>query len=264
MTAAGSVVLSAAEIIALWFSARAVNPDIPLTGMILSGVLNMRTGQVNYWTFDTLIRRLCICEFVRGWTGVAISPGIGEYTPARRPGFYTTLEKAYVAMTIAAFTGHHPEMGIGHLEAGLTLSPVQLLLDREFTEGLKHLEPPVVDKDTIGLDTILDIGFGIERNYLDTEHTVKNFRSCLWEPKFFDTSGWDGESEAGQLKKAADRIKSLLEEYKKPEVDPGKLAKVRQVVDKAKKEMRIYSYNNHEGGGVYQTLERLRFAAKHL
>lgn len=237
VTTAGSVVLGAAEITALWFSARAVNPRVPLTGLVISGVLNMRTGQVNYWTFDMLLRRLCICEFVKRWTGITISPGIGEYTPAKHPGFYTTLEKAYLAMAIAAFTGYHPEIGIGHLEAGLTLSPVQLLLDREFTAGLKYLEPPVVNDEEIGLDTILDIGFGTDRNYLDTDHTLKNFRSCLWEPEFFDVSGWDSQSEASQLKKVVDRINSLLEEYRKPEVDPGKFAKSRQVVEKAKKEM---------------------------
>ena len=33
---------------------------------------------------------------------------------------------------------------------------------------------------------------------------------------------------------------------------------------KAPKEIRIYEFNNHEGGGGFQTLARLRFAAKHL
>jgi cephalosporin-C deacetylase len=33
---------------------------------------------------------------------------------------------------------------------------------------------------------------------------------------------------------------------------------------KAKKEYRTYEFNNHEGGGVYHALERLRFAAKYL
>ena len=33
---------------------------------------------------------------------------------------------------------------------------------------------------------------------------------------------------------------------------------------KARKEIRIYDFNNHEGGGPFQTTERLRFAAKHL
>jgi cephalosporin-C deacetylase len=33
---------------------------------------------------------------------------------------------------------------------------------------------------------------------------------------------------------------------------------------KAKKEIRVYDYNNHEGGGVFQVVERLRFAEKYL
>ncbi len=33
---------------------------------------------------------------------------------------------------------------------------------------------------------------------------------------------------------------------------------------KAPKEIRVYTYNNHEGGGPYQTAEKVRFAAKYL
>lgn len=33
---------------------------------------------------------------------------------------------------------------------------------------------------------------------------------------------------------------------------------------KSRKEIRIYDFNNHEGGGPFQTTERLRFAAKYL
>jgi cephalosporin-C deacetylase len=32
----------------------------------------------------------------------------------------------------------------------------------------------------------------------------------------------------------------------------------------AEKEIRIYDYSDHEGGGPFQLVERLRFARKHL
>ena len=32
----------------------------------------------------------------------------------------------------------------------------------------------------------------------------------------------------------------------------------------APKEIRLYTYNEHEGGGPFQAAERLRFAAQHL
>jgi len=237
VTVAGCVVLQSAEFLALWLAARALRHDVPLTAMALTGVMGMRGGDVNYWAFDALMRRLATCEFIRKWTGVCISPGVGEYSPARLPGFYSALEKAYVAMTIAAFTGHHPQLGIGHLESGLVFSPAQFLLDRDFAGGLKFLERPEISPASIGLETILDVGFGTDRTYLESEHTLKRFRSCLWDPAFLDLAGWTPESEAKALAKAQAKVKELVSAYQKPPVDPDKLAKMRQVVDRAKKEL---------------------------
>jgi len=237
VTTAGCIVVTTAEFIALWMCARALNPKIPLTGFILTGSMDMRSGEVNYWGYDMLIRRLSTCEFIRKLTGVAVSPGIGEFCQAKYPGLYATLEKAYLAMTVAAFTGFHPEVGIGHIEQGLTISLAQLLLDREINMGLRFLESPVIDEENIALETILDVGYGISRNYLDTEHTLRNFRSALWKPEFFDLSGRGIESEEKLMKKINEKINQLISEYKKPEVDPDKISKIRQVIEKARRNL---------------------------
>jgi len=236
VTVGGTTVLTAAELIALWICARALDSSVPLTGMALVGTMDMRTGEVNYGTFDALIRRLSACEFVRKWTGVPVSPGVGEYTSSRTPGLYTALEKAYVAMTIAAFTGHHPEVGIGHLEAGLAISPVQFMLDREITEGLRFLESPTIDEDSLGVETILQVGFGQEMNYAETQHTLEHFKASIWAPEFFDRTGWSLESEAEALNKAREKVRQALEVYEKPEVDPEVIAGVEEVIAKAGKE----------------------------
>lgn len=237
VTTGGFIILTGAEIIALWLSARSLNPKIPLTGLLLSGIMDMKMGEVNFWGFDVLTSRLSAAEFIKKWTGVSVSPGIGEYSPAQLPGFYTTLEKAYLAMTIAAFTGYHPDLGIGHLEAGLAISPVQLLLDREFTKALKFLESPIINEETVGLGAILEVGFGVEKNYLAIEHTLKNFRSSIWEPEFLSRKGWDMRDEEKMLRKAREKVQQLISDYKKPEIDPDKILKMQNVIKKAKKEL---------------------------
>ena len=40
-----------------------------------------------------------------------------------------------------------------------------------------------VNKDTLALDIIKEIGIG--GNFLSHEHTVKNFKSQLWDPELF-------------------------------------------------------------------------------
>lgn len=233
VTVAGSIVITSAEFIALWIIARSFNSNLPLTGLVLTGTMNMKSGEVNYWGFDVFIRRFSVCEFIKKLTGVNVSAGIGEWCQAKFPGLYAGLEKAYLAMTIAAFTGYHPEVGIGHIEQGLSISPVQLLIDREIARGLKFLESSVINDETIGLETILDIGNGIEKNYIDSEHTFANFRSALWDSEFFGNI----ESEEKILKNANEKVKQLISEYKKPEVNSDKISKIRQVIERAKKNL---------------------------
>ncbi len=140
-------------------------------------------------------------------------------------------------MTVAAYTGLHPGVGSGHLDGGLVISPVQLLLDREMAAALRHLEGPIhVDEDAIGLEDILAIGHASDGNYMGSEHTLRHFRSALWLPELMERPGWNGlETEERVLVKARQRVNELIAAYEKPEVDQDRLAKLRQVVEKARK-----------------------------
>ena len=237
VTVAGAIVSIAAEFVSLWICARALNPEIPLTGTLLSGVMDMKSGALSFSGFDVAITGISVCELIRKWFGVLATPGFGEWTQSKLPGVYTALEKAYQAMIYAAFTGFHPCLGFGQIDSGLSISPVQLLLDREIAKGLKFLEHPLITEDTIGLEAILDVGYGIDKNYLEAEHTIRHFRNCLWEPEFFDRRGWDRGSEEKVLNKANEKVKQLLSEYKKPEVDSDKISRVRQVIERARKKL---------------------------
>jgi len=60
----------------------------------------------------------------------------------------------------------------------------------------------------------------------------------LWTPTLIDRSGWRGaDQEAAILEKASREVQTLLAGYRKPAVDPGTLAAMRGVVDRAKREL---------------------------
>ena len=151
ITTAGSVVILAAEFMALWFAARALGSTTPLVGIPCSGTMDLGSGDVSFIAFDAARTRMALCDFMRKWVDIQLSPGPGEWSPTKRPGLYCTLEKAYFSMISAAFTDYHPDIGVGHVDAGLAISPVQVLLDHEFTEGLKLLEPPRLPTKLWGL-----------------------------------------------------------------------------------------------------------------
>jgi len=239
VTVAGFIVVSGAEFIVTWLAARALNPHVPLVGGIWGGTVDMRTGWVSYCSPDAMLRACASSEFLRRWCGQVVPLGGGEYCDARLPGLYAALEKAYKAMTIAAFTGRHPAIGQGMLEEGKTVSPVQLLLERELGIGVEFLGRSIeVTPETIALDTILGVGIGLEKSYLEVEHTARNFRRCLWCPELLDRSGWNGfEDEKSLLDRIQGKVRELIASYQKPEGDPEKLDAMRHVVERAQRDL---------------------------
>lgn len=241
ITVAGAAVIVSAEFIAVWFAMRLISgKKIPLTGMPIQGCMDLKTGKVSFTAFDAAISRITVCDFMKKWMGIPMAPGPGEWNPTKKPSLYGVLEKAYFAMIGAAFTGYHAEIGVGHIDSGLTFSPVQLLLDIEFSQGLKFLESPLINKDTLGIQTILDMGFAITDNYATTEHTLKHMRTSSWIPSLLPRNGWDDEVEREAIKRAKGKVKEYIASYKKPEGTEEKLIKARQVLARAYKEFSVH------------------------
>jgi trimethylamine:corrinoid methyltransferase-like protein len=239
VTAAGFAAVTSAELVATWLAGRALNPNVALSGSIWGATLDMKTGEVSYNTFDAMLFAFTTSEFMRQWTGKSLTVGGGEYCDAKVPGYYAALEKAYKALLIAAFSGKHPGIGAGMLDKGRILSPVQLLLEREIAVGAQHLSSPVVvNEDTIGMETILDIGFGISHNHLATEHTLEHYRKGLWCPETIERTPWAGEREEKLvLERLQGKADELIAGYEKPERDPDILAKMRDVVERARRDL---------------------------
>jgi trimethylamine:corrinoid methyltransferase-like protein len=238
MTTTGTIVMISAEFIAVWMAARLLQgKKIPLTGMPILGTMDVKTAEISFTALDAALKRLAICDFVKKWTGVRLSPGPGEWSPSKEPGLACTLEKAYFAMTAAAFTGHHTDVGVGHIDAGAAISCVQLLLDYDFTNSLKQLESPKICKEDICMDSILNVEFGLKSNYMEEDSTLNNLYSASWCPEFFSRTGYDKQKNDEAIAKANQKVKQLISEYKKPEGMDDKLTKVRKVIDRAKRNL---------------------------
>lgn len=239
ITVSGFVVVCAAEIVATWVAARAINPRAPFTGSIWGGALDMRTGDVSYSSFDAMFYALAASEFLRRWTGHLIPVGGGEYSSAREPGYYAVMEKAHKAMTIAAFTGQPPSIGSGMLESGRTLCLVQLLLEREFTEGIRIYSSDVeVSTATLCLDDIFAVGHGLERSFLGTDSVLRDYRRYSWCPPTFRRDGWRGaETDGRVLQRLQAQVNDLIAGHVDPPVDEDRLAAAARVVQRARAEL---------------------------
>lgn len=236
VTIDGFVTVAAAEHIVTWLAARSINPDVELSGDMWAGTIDPATGTVSYSTFDSMRRAFATAGFLKAWTGRSVAIRSGEYCDAKEPGLAALYEKAHKAMMIASFTGVYPTLGEGLLECGRVLSPVELLIERDFVSGIHGLHDEIeVSAESIGFEMIEEIDLGMTRSHLDTEHTLNRFRSSLWLPELIDRTGWRGaEGDRSMLDRAQDEIDRLLSTYRKPEGREDQLEKMRSIVERAK------------------------------
>ena len=244
VTRAGAIIVAACDILAGWAAALALDPDLPISGGICSGSVDMATGNVSFCSPEAMIQDLgCVELFRRRFGGQVGVAGGADYTNAKFPGYQAGFEKAFEAMAIAAYTGSHPYMGAGLLDSGKMFSPLQLLIDRELQGFLWHFAARAkVDEDHIALDTITSIGSGIASSYLEAEHTLRHYRRNLWFARLLDRSVWrdsadEAEPDRRLLERAGKQFEEILGQYRPPEVDRDMLAKARQVVDRARRDL---------------------------
>lgn len=238
VTVEGFTAVAAAEIVATWMAGRALNPTCPLGGSMWSATLDMRSGETSYSAPDALYYGFVCCEFIRRWTGYSLPVGGGDYCAAKEPGMYAAMEKAWKAMTIAAFQGWHPSVGEGMLECGRTLCPVQMVIERDLAGGHQHLGgKPATSAERINLAGAIEVDLGFVQNHLASEHTLGHFRE-LWSPGFIDRRGWTGAAgDRALLDKAQGQINELLAAYRKPTGREQPLARMRAVVERARRHL---------------------------
>lgn len=236
VTVEGFVVVAAAEVLATWLAGRALNPTIGLYGSMWPGTVDMRSGAVSYSNPDSIFYGCACCEFVRRWTGFRMTMGGSEYCDAKEPGLYAGIEKALKAMMIAGFTGQPLGAGGGMVDEGRILSPIQIMIDREYAAAMNHLTgefDPTPER--IGLSEILEVDLGLDLNHMETAHTLVHLRDSQWLPELMDRSGWTADLEARVIERIRVRIRELLESYRKPEGREEQLAAMREVVERARK-----------------------------
>lgn len=245
VTRAGAVVIGAAEILAGWTAATALDPEVELAwGCICSGSADMPTGNVTFCSPESMVQDIgCVELFRRRFGGRVSVAGGADYTSAKLPGYQAGFEKAFEAMAVSAYTGGYPQLGAGLLDSGKMFSPLQLLIDREFQSFLWRFSAGMDTGDEyLALDLITSVGSGLGASYLDSEHTLCHYRESLWFPALLDRTVWRGEGEEARadgelLARAGTQFREVMSRYRPPEADQAMLAKVRQVVDRARAEL---------------------------
>ena len=236
VTVAGTAAIGAAELLAGWVAASAVDPEVMPGAGICSGVLDMKSADVSFCAPEAMLQDiLCVELFRERYGGRCRVAGGAGYTDAKLPGSQKSFEAAFEALTIYTYTGVAPSLGSGLLESGKTFSPVQFMLDSEFGAYLgRFAHGAEFGEEDLALDSILEVGLGLKRSHLTTDHTLGHWRK-LYTPRLLDRSFAGEESERSGAERrlltaAREQFEEVRRGYEPASVEEGKLREIEGVV----------------------------------
>ena len=195
VTLAGAVTLNLAEQLALRMIEAALfgKKKLHLGGSI--AVFDMRTTFYRSAPPERSLAHLMTAQMARFY-GASFS-GHALLTDAKRPSVEAGAQKAMNALLLLLAGGSiwYP---VGLLSADEICSPIQMILDDEILDILRHYQKEFeVSEDSIGIETVLEAGPG--GHFLDKDHTAKYYRQELWQPRMFTNQMLQGWEAAGGL-----------------------------------------------------------------
>ena len=226
-----NVVIGNSEILGTATAIKAVYPNAPAIGGIISGSMDMATGTANFATPEATLQDLALAEVHERLYGFNF--GMGGYIDAKYPGIQSTVEKEFKYF-ILALSGRFT-YPVGLVNWGKCFSLEQALVDiqilkntHKFLEGIK-----ISDEDEI-LSLIRKVGIG--GSFLQEEHTLLNFKKNLMVPELFDhtlSQGYENDIKKDMLVKAHDKVEKTLNRDDLYEIELDKAKEIDEIVKRA-------------------------------
>jgi trimethylamine--corrinoid protein Co-methyltransferase len=227
-------IIGAAEILGVWTMTKVIRDDTPVEAAVISGALNPKTGAACFSGPETILQDLAIAQLFREKYGTRCSTGPG-IIDAPVPGPLSIYERTL--KSLCASLAGEPLFNAGILGAGVVFSPEQLLIDIDiayaqnaFCQGIggNHFED--------SLDLIREKGIG--GLFIDTDHTAKHFRECLWIPKIFErlkSTDVQNALKHDPVEMAYNRWREIIDETELYSIDEDRQREIDRVVEKASK-----------------------------
>ncbi len=243
VTVAGAITIGAAEILGCLVAAFCLAPEADLSGRMISTVMDMRTADAASAGPENVaviagVKKL-FDEHFGGhlWTETYFSPS------TNRPGLQAVYQNFFASSCLGRLRGDAflPYPGMGTLDNGGVGSPTQLMLDLEIRKSQFALQDNVdVSAATLQFDEIrrrIETG----ETFLDSEHTVANFRS-LWQSAVFPLTLPEVMPEGGDERRilalCEAKWRANLESYRPPEPLPDHVSEgLEALLQRARREL---------------------------
>lgn len=146
--------------------------------------------------------------------------GGGALCDAKQTDFEAGAESTLVMFSTLASDIDFIIHAVGILDSFNIIGYEKFLLDEQNIRAIQFaMQPPQMDDEVMGLDTIMDVPHS--KQYLDTDHTFEYMRKELFIPKiclhgYYDV--WKNQGRQTLLQKADVELEKRLQNYQLPEL----------------------------------------------
>jgi len=233
VTLAGTIALGTAEYLSGLVIAQLIAKGAPIIGGGTLFSMDMTTGVASYGSTENYLMDAAMTE-VCNYLGLPVFSLAGCSSSKCFDG-QASMEAMYSTMA-AALSGANLIHDVGYLEDGLCGSYEMLVVTDEIIGMVKrYLSGIKVDTNTLALDIIAKVGPG--GNFLNEDHTYKNFKNEVFMPKLIDRSvyaNWKRNGAKTLETRVNEKVKEILENYKPEPIPDVKLAKINEYMKNIK------------------------------
>jgi len=226
------MVVMATEVLAGVVLAQLINPGTPCVIGGCSCATDMKTGGLGLGGPEAAQISHMTAQVGRLY-GIPTKAG-GSLTDAFFPDMQAGVESALTMFTSLASGNHFMNQACGILAGFNAMSYEKFLIDEE-TCGMirKILKPVEVNDETISLEQIKKTGIG--GTYITSMETYTKCRTELFSPSLANRGSYENWKTHGKKQiweKAKDALTKRLDEYLRPDIDPGIEKDLKQFVKK--------------------------------
>ena len=220
VTLIGTLALQNAEVLAGIALAQFVREGTPVVYAGSSSNAEMHSGNLCIGSPEMAINTVSTAQMGKYYN--LPCRGGGAISDAKIPGAQAAYE-SMMNLLMAEASGINMVLHTaGMLESYMTMSYEKFIIDDEICGMVKRIKKGYeVTEDTLALDIIKKVGPGGQ--FLDTDHTLKHFRSEFYEPRLSDRDNfeiWKAKGSQSTIENANKIWKEMIEEYEAPELPP--------------------------------------------
>jgi len=220
MSIAGAVTQQNAEVLATIVLAQLVNPGLPIVYCGRLAMMEPRTGASIWGGVELGLASAATVQIGHRYNLPVNVYGLS--TNAHVPDLQNGYERALNAI-VPALAGADELSGIGEMQAGISSSFAQMVLDDEIAASVKRLRRGFeVNADSLAVEVIADAMAG-PRNFLSQPHTVRYLRGGeIFITKLAQRGSWEEwqrSGKPGMETQAQSQAEHLLAEHEVPPLE---------------------------------------------